>query len=337
MANKFRFTNEKCPVCNNTFKEDDDIAVCPECGTPHHRECYKQNLKCANHEKHSEAFRWEPDFVASETIEMPKVTVNEQRAPSPEQAFFSMQVHNFPTLLNGSYEDFEEGVKAEDVAWLVRQNAQRYIPKFYKVKDKKVTWNWGAFFLAPYWFFFRKVYKLGAIFLALTILLTTILPIGISTVLASQPILQPFLQDMVDFTEKYPPQVVTTLTEEENQQVLQEFSNIISENTTNIRESITNNPDNVGSIIIVFSCLALQFLINIFLILLNVLAGLMANKWYYNHTLKTLKKIQTEEKDPQKQKILFLQRGGISISGFFLAVLILKAAPMAIEMLLTLI
>ena len=44
MANKFRFTNEKCPVCNNTFKEDDDIAVCPECGTPHHRECYKQNL-----------------------------------------------------------------------------------------------------------------------------------------------------------------------------------------------------------------------------------------------------------------------------------------------------
>ena len=36
-------------------------------------------------------------------------------------------------------------------------------------ENKKVTWNWGAFFFMPYWFFFRKMYKLGAIFLALTI------------------------------------------------------------------------------------------------------------------------------------------------------------------------
>ena len=247
---------------------------------------------------------------------MPKVTVNEQRAPGSEQAFFSMQVLNFPTLLNGSYEDFEEGVKAEDVAWLVRQNAQRYIPKFYKVKDKKATWNWGAFFLAPYWFFFRKMYKLGAIFLALTLAITTLLPIGIGMIPAVQPFLQDVSQDMAEYIEQYPPEVVITLTKEENEQVIQNFFAIIR--------------NNIVGMVIVFSPLA-------FSILLKVLAGLMANKWYYNHTLKTLKKIQTEEKDPQKQKILFLQRGGISISGFFLAVLILNAAPMAIEMLLTLI
>ena len=39
MANKFRFTNEKCPVCNNTFNPDDDIVVCPECGTPTAKKC----------------------------------------------------------------------------------------------------------------------------------------------------------------------------------------------------------------------------------------------------------------------------------------------------------
>ena len=72
MANKFRFTNEKCPVCNNTFNPDDDIVVCPECGTPHHRDCYKENKNCANFHKHSEDFRWEPDFVPVEEIKTEK-------------------------------------------------------------------------------------------------------------------------------------------------------------------------------------------------------------------------------------------------------------------------
>ena len=312
MANKFRFTNEKCPVCNSIFKEDDDIVVCPECGTPHHRECYKENSKCANHEKHSENYRWEPDFVTPDTIEIPKVKVSEQNPPDGEQAFFSMQVHNFPTLLQGSYEDFEEDIKAEDVAWFVRQDTKRYIPKFYKVKNKKVTWNWGAFFFMPYWFFFRKMYKLGAIFLALTIAITTLLPMGISMIPAAQPL----LQDMVDFTEKYPPEVIVTLTEAENEQAVQEFTNIIREN--------------IGGSLILSSYFIL-------LVLLKVFVGFMANKWYYNHTLKTIKKVKAEEKDPQKQKILFLRRGGISISGFFLAMLIDNAAIMAIEMLFTLI
>lgn len=76
--NRFRFTNEKCPVCNNTFNSDDDIVVCPECGTPHHRECYTENKSCANHYKHSEDFRWEPDFVPVEEAEEPKSDLTEK-------------------------------------------------------------------------------------------------------------------------------------------------------------------------------------------------------------------------------------------------------------------
>ena len=30
-----RYTGETCPVCNQVFQEDDDIVVCPDCGTPH--------------------------------------------------------------------------------------------------------------------------------------------------------------------------------------------------------------------------------------------------------------------------------------------------------------
>ena len=49
MNNYFRYSQEKCPVCENEFTNDDDIVVCPLCGTPHHRECYKKNGECGYH------------------------------------------------------------------------------------------------------------------------------------------------------------------------------------------------------------------------------------------------------------------------------------------------
>lgn len=53
------FYKYKCPVCNKQFKEGDDVVVCPECGTPHHRECWEEEGKCHNSDKHSEDFSFE--------------------------------------------------------------------------------------------------------------------------------------------------------------------------------------------------------------------------------------------------------------------------------------
>ena len=53
------FTNYKCPVCDKQFKSDDDVVVCPECGTPHHRECYDKLEHCFYEEKHSDGFTFE--------------------------------------------------------------------------------------------------------------------------------------------------------------------------------------------------------------------------------------------------------------------------------------
>ena len=50
------FLGNPCPYCGKNFESGDDIVVCPECGTPHHRDCYKEHSACANEEKHSEAF-----------------------------------------------------------------------------------------------------------------------------------------------------------------------------------------------------------------------------------------------------------------------------------------
>ena len=46
----------KCPVCNQQFSRDDDIVTCPECGTPHHRECYGLTGHCVNRGLHSTGY-----------------------------------------------------------------------------------------------------------------------------------------------------------------------------------------------------------------------------------------------------------------------------------------
>ena len=53
------FTQYTCPVCEKRFVNGDDVVVCPECGAPHHRECYEQNGRCFYEDKHAEGFNFE--------------------------------------------------------------------------------------------------------------------------------------------------------------------------------------------------------------------------------------------------------------------------------------
>lgn len=55
MAN---YEGSKCIVCDKAFDESDDIVVCPDCGTPYHRDCYKQAGECINTELHNEGMSW---------------------------------------------------------------------------------------------------------------------------------------------------------------------------------------------------------------------------------------------------------------------------------------
>lgn len=54
----FKFENKLCPVCRERFREGDDIAVCPECGTPHHRACYLAANKCFFEGLHGTGYAW---------------------------------------------------------------------------------------------------------------------------------------------------------------------------------------------------------------------------------------------------------------------------------------
>ncbi len=58
----------------------------------------------------------------------------------------------------------------------VGQNQPYYATKFASMtsQNKKATWNWCAFFFAPYWFIYRRMYEYGAATLAVAFILALI-------------------------------------------------------------------------------------------------------------------------------------------------------------------
>jgi ribosomal protein L37E len=59
------FIGQKCLICGGVFEKDADIAVCPECGTPYHRACYKKSGKCINKTLHETHTEWVPSASES--------------------------------------------------------------------------------------------------------------------------------------------------------------------------------------------------------------------------------------------------------------------------------
>ena len=308
MDNYFRYSYEKCPICEKEFANDDDIVVCPLCGTPHHRDCYKKNGECSNFDEHNKGFRWAPSeknkLVTEDTIPLPPIN-NEGENSSPE-TFTPPIFADMQNLLSVFPKEIAPDVKTEEVASFIQLNAIKYVEKFFNMNSGKKTFNWGAFFFTPYWFFYRKMYKLGAIFLALTLLLS----VGFSFI----PSVQKLYSDITEWTEKYNVEEAKDLTEEEIEQAYAERNEMVLGNTT-------------GSALVMLQgglSLAIQ-----------ILVGFKANKWYYNHTITNIKKIKSQEPDIQKQRLLFFKSGGASVGITFLAVLVNNMIVMAVEMLST--
>lgn len=65
-------------------------------------------------------------------------------------------------------DDEISAVRTNTIGNFIGTNALSYISKFKRMQSgKKLSFNFAAFFFAPYWFFFRKLYKSGIIFMTL--------------------------------------------------------------------------------------------------------------------------------------------------------------------------
>lgn len=311
----FRYTGESCPVCNENFKPEDDIVVCPLCGTPHHRDCYKKNGECAHTEKHNEGYRWEhiptTPPPAPENAENPVPpfkpyeaqgeTHNSRDAAST--VFWANQRNPFDAYPKELCDD----VTTEEAAEFVQMNAFKYLQNFFYQKSGKKTFNWAAFLFAPYWFFYRKMNKIGIIFMAVML--------GISVLLSIPDATTKFMNDFNDWSYKYS-DTSEVDTEEEQREYIEnytaDFQKLISENV-------------LGATIVVAD--------SVITLLIHIIAGFMANKLYYNHTVSKIRQIKAENPETELRKLSFYKEGGMSMTRAFLAVMADNVAVMAINML----
>ena len=186
----FLYENDICPVCSKRFEKGDDIVTCPECGTPHHRECYKELGGCKNRSLHGTDFVYKRGSATS----APKMERSFKYSPfltelplGGEEKNEYYNPENAEEIENGEANETEEktteiveavpvapaedpadeidGVKTEDVVSVIAVNAVKFLPKFRK--NKLFNWNWSAFFFGPYYLLFRKMYVQGSVFLAL--------------------------------------------------------------------------------------------------------------------------------------------------------------------------
>lgn len=172
-----RFENQICPICNEKFNENDEIVVCPECGTPHHRDCYNSLGECKNKELHKEGFSFEP------TIEEPKIDVlidDEIKKTSDfvnivNVEFNGEEAKNDENLKSTIEELFKNiNGKSTDQVHInntpssyyeaaIGKNQNYYMPRFLIMEGtkKKKLLNVCAFVFPFAWAVYRKMYKLA--------------------------------------------------------------------------------------------------------------------------------------------------------------------------------
>ncbi len=201
------FENKICDGCKKAFEKDDDVVVCPECGTPQHRSCFEENGGCVNSSKHAEGFSWQKEEQPEVGEEKNGEEIGFDRngdglgeLQNKKGIFGNMdpgvgdnfdmdsEVPDLDQLIESRVQALAPGITPEQrreqlcgeelgrTISFVGSNASSYIKKFRKREHEgKHTFNWAAFFFSPVWFFYRKLYKVGAVYVSLFVSLTLLM------------------------------------------------------------------------------------------------------------------------------------------------------------------
>lgn len=169
---KMDFTKFNCPVCNKNFVENDDVVVCPECGTPHHRECYKTTGKCFNENLHGTDIPVQENHKTPEAKKVEEIPVfkPEEKKEENTEKPLNTGLKGFPEFLKISpaQSSLIEGKHTTLFEAAVGKNQDYYIPKFMLMSSlsKGISLNFVAFFAPLAWALYRKMYKIAALIFA---------------------------------------------------------------------------------------------------------------------------------------------------------------------------
>lgn len=184
-----------CSICGKPLREGEDIVVCPECGTPYHRECYAKEGRCVHAAQHG-SFDYErhvqpaadvrrcPNCGASNTpenlfCENCGTPLGEGPAANnaPQQNMSGSQNAGFlpQNGFNGSIPEplrdavggaatlskQYDGIDTRDWVQYIGNSAPYYLFQFERMdrSGRKAGICWSALFFAPYYFLYRKMWS----------------------------------------------------------------------------------------------------------------------------------------------------------------------------------
>lgn len=198
-----RYIGETCAVCGLAFTESDDVVVCPECGSPHHRGCYNINNRCAKAELHAEGYKWQRNTVNNKISDADvNVYISCPRCGaqnSPENASCrncgaalseeertsggENQTTGNPFLDQLMKLDPNEnigGICLKEAVGFVRSNLLYYIPLFRQMfaMGRKISFNIICFIFPPIYFANRRMWSWAILTAVISVLLS--MPLMIS-------------------------------------------------------------------------------------------------------------------------------------------------------------
>lgn len=156
------YIGAECAGCGNKFTESDDIVVCPECGTPHHRKCYRINGECVNTVRHEAKFNWNThnrrNTVKNEGSD------DETETRNPEINTDKVQAMAIPNLLERNLRILDRkdkyGCSLREILYFVSKNSLYYMPVFARIRNlgKSVSFNLICFIFPQIYFANRKMW-----------------------------------------------------------------------------------------------------------------------------------------------------------------------------------
>ena len=324
------FTKYTCPVCDKRFESSDDIVVCPECGAPHHRDCYDGLGHCFYEDKHKEGFSFDSlhneqpegenieskfeDFqtivcpvcfnrnpMGSQTCQRCGTDLRAENAHNPQQpngqpgnqgnsgqgapnqgfppfGFAAQGMPEYDPLAGmDSKEEVGDNVTAGEAAKYTGRNTQYFSMVFQRLrKQGRGKFGFAAFLFSGVYFLYRKMYGIGLAF-SLVVIATNVL----STFIIMTP----------------------------------EWSSAVREIASASPQNIASDPMYAYSLLGKMGYAYLPLLLNAVRYIFMLISGLTANRIYYGHSMKKIRRIKDEHRGatPDELNKALEENGGVNL------------------------
>ena len=208
----------KCPICQKPFTNEDDIVVCPECGAPYHRSCWKEHGGCVFADRHAEGFEDHHPDEGPRPLDSngPVRSIEELPCPicganNPASNIFcescGAPMHGMSVTPPSPFDEPKarpgantaevfaatgisperefDGIKASEWATYLGRSAPYYLMAFQRMDQSrhKIFPSLSGFFLGPLFLLYRKVWSWGFVSAAVSLLCS--IPMLLIIILAS--------------------------------------------------------------------------------------------------------------------------------------------------------